>query len=451
MNITRNTIDSLHGTIQVEIVKEDYAGNVEKVLKDYQRKVVMDGFRKGKTPFGIIKKMYEKAVLLEELNKLLADQLTSYIHDNQLHILGEPLPSKEQKEINLDEERYEFLYDIAYVPAMNVQLSKREKIPFYTIKVDEEMIDKELAEILKNNGELIDVETIEGTEYLKGELVELEAGGEAKEGGLRNERVTLSVAYIQDSAARENFLGATVGSRVIFNPAKAYPNKTDFAAMLGVDKEEAEKITADFSLTIHEIKRRVDAEPNQALFDKLYGAGVVHNVEELRGRIKGELESQFSGHSNYRFTIDARDKMLRKNEEVALPEDFLKRWIVATNEKVTEEAVEEDFASYRDAFKWQLIKSAVIRENDLQVTEEDIKEVARDMAASQLQRYGLYHLLPEQLDTFAARLLEDKEQREHLREKAQENRVFAHIKESVKLDDHAISLDDFGKLFEDKK
>ncbi|AZS29520.1 trigger factor [Butyricimonas faecalis] len=449
MNVTKNQIDDLNATIKIQLDKEDYATRVSDALKDYQKKAVIDGFRKGKTPFGIIKKMYGKAVLIEEINKLIGESLSNYIQENDLNILGEPLPSEtEQKELNLDEENFEFVYDIALAPVMNVKLSKREKVPYYIIKVDDEMIDKQIESICKSNGELISVDTIEGSEYVKGELIELGEDGKPKEGGIHVEDASLSVEHMKDEEQVKIFVGKQVGNEVIFNPSKAYPNKTDYAALLQISKEEAEHVTSDFCFIISEIKRYVEAEVNQALFDKIYGEGNVKSVEEFRARVKEDLAKQFRAHSEYRLTVDARDKMLKKNEDVVLPEAFLKRWMLATNKELTQEAVDKDFNSYRDEFKWQLIKGDMIKENNIKVEDEDMKAVGREVAAAQLQQYGLYGLSDEQLDGFAVRLLENEKQRASLYDRALENKIFSVIKEGVKLEEQEISMEDFGKLFE---
>ena len=387
MNITKNQIDDLNATIKIELGKEDYAGRVEKALKDYQKKVVVNGFRPGKTPMGIVKKMYGKSLLVDEINKVLGESLNNYIKENNLQILGEPLPNEtEQKELNLEDENFEFLYDIALSPEVNAKMSKREKIPFYTIKVDDEMIDKQIESICKNNGNMIAV--------------------------------------------------------------KAYPNKTDFAAMLGVTKEEAEHAGENYCFIVKEIKRYIDAEVNEELFTKLYGEGVVKDAADFRNRVKADIENQLKGHSEYRFTIDAKEKLIKKNEDVVLPETFLKRWIVAVNEKMTPEEVEKDFEGYRDEFKWQLVKSAIVKDYDVKVEAEDMKREGRQIAAAQLQQYGLYGLTDEQLDGFAAKLLEDEKQRQHLYERALDNKVFDVIRENVKLEEQEISMADFEKLFQ---
>lgn len=449
MNITKTQNDDLNAVVKIELAKEDYADRVEKVLKDYQKKVAIDGFRRGKTPMGIVKKMYGKAILVEEINKMLGEALTNYIKDNDLHILGEPLPSEtEQKELNLEDESFEFAYDIALSPEVNVKLSKREKVPYYVIRVDDEMIDKQIESICKNSGEMVPVDEIEGTEYVKGELIELNADGTVKEGGVRNEDASLSVMHIKDEAAVEAFKGAKKGQEVKFDAVKSFPNKADFAAMLGVAKEEAEKINPDFCFIVNEIKRYVDAEVNQELFDKVYGKDTVKSTEEFRARVKEDIARQLKGHSEYRFTIDAREKILKKNEDVVLPEAFLKRWIVAANKGMKPEDVEKDFEGYRDEFKWQVIKTALGKEYDVKVEAEDLKAVGREVAAAQLQQYGLYGLTDEQLDGFAVKLLEDEKQRQHLYERAFDNKLFAVIRENVKLEEQEIAMADFEKLFQ---
>ncbi len=448
MNISKNQIDDSNATIKIELIKEDYAESVEHALKDYQKKVMLDGFRKGKTPMGLVKKMYGKAILVDQINKVLGEALTGYIKDNNLNILGEPLPNEtEQKELDLDGEEFEFLYDIALSPEVNVKMSKREKVPFYTIKVDEEMIDKQIDYICKNNGNMVEVDRIEGSEYLKGELIEL-ADGKIKEGGIKNDEASMSVFHMKDDQIIEAFKGKKADEEVVFNAAKAFPNKTDLAAMLAVSKEEAEHIDSDFCFIIKEIKRYVDGEINEELFNKLYGEGAVKSVEEFRAKVSSDIESQLKGHGEYRFTVDAREKLLKKNEDIILPEAFLKRWLVAVNKNITTEQVEKDFDQYRDEFKWQLIKSAIVKEYDVKVEAGDLKAEACEVAAAQLRQYGLYGLTDEQLDGFAARLLEDEKQRNNLYDRALDNKVFAVVRENVKLEDQEIAMSDFEKLFQ---
>ena len=274
---------------------------------------------------------------------------------------------------------------------------------------------------------MIAVDEIEGTEYLKGELIELDADGNVKEGGIKNEDASMSVFHMKDEEAVNAFKGKKAGEEVKFNAVKAYPNKTDFAAMLGVTKEEAEHAGENYCFIVKEIKRYIDAEVNEELFTKLYGEGVVKDAADFRNRVKADIENQLKGHSEYRFTIDAKEKLIKKNEDVVLPETF---------------------EGYRDEFKWQLVKSAIVKDYDVKVEAEDMKREGRQIAAAQLQQYGLYGLTDEQLDGFAAKLLEDEKQRQHLYERALDNKVFDVIRENVKLEEQEISMADFEKLFQ---
>lgn len=450
MNITKNQIDNLNATIKIELGKEDYSSRVESALKEYQKKVVVDGFRKGKTPMGIVKKMYGKAILVEEINKVIGEALSNFITENNLNILGEPLPSEtEAQNFDLDKDDFEFVYDIALSPEVNAKLEKTDKVPYYTIDVDAEMIDKQIESICQNNGEMIDVESVEeGSEYLKGELIELDVENKSKEGGIVNPDASMSLYYMKDEESKKAFEGKKIGEEVVFNAAKAYPNKADFAAMLGITKEEAEHVDSNFCLIIKEIKRHKSAEVNEELFTKLYGEGVINNVEEFRAKIKEDIAKQLDSHSEYRFSVDAKEVMIAKNSTVELPEAFLKRWILATNKEATAEQIEADFVNYKDEFKWQLIKNEIAKTYEVKVEMEDMKAMAREIAAAQLQQYGLWGLTDEQLDGFATRLLEDEKQRRALYEKAIDSKIFATIKAHVTVEDKTISMKEFEALFQ---
>lgn len=447
MKITENRIDELNATIKIELVKEDYITEVDKTLKDFQKRAAIDGFRKGKVPMGVVRKMYGKSVLVDELNKKISSSLHDYLKEKNVDILGEPLPSlQDGEEQDLDKENFEFLYDIAYQPDMNVDMTKREKIPYYKIIVTEEMMNKQIEYVCKSNGEMQDVDTIEDGEYITADIVELEAG-KPKEGGIVREDVSMSIEHMKDEASKEAFKGKKLDEKVIFNPILAYPNKTDLSSMLGISKEELDNISSEFEVTIKTAKRHFSAKLDQELFDKLYGEGNVTTEADFRDKIKEDIDNQLLSNSEYRFTIDARDKLIKKNEEVVLPEAFLKRWIMATNENIKEEEVEADFEGYREEFKWQMIKNAIIKKYEIKLGEEDIKLSARALAAAQLQQYGLFGLTDEQLDGFAVRLLEDEKQRTGLYEKTKDDKVFETVKEHIKMEEKEISKEDFEKLF----
>jgi trigger factor len=433
------------------VTKADYAEKVNNTLKDYQRKMHIDGFRKGKTPFGIIKKMYGKTVLVEELQKVLSHELLEFIKDQQLHILGDPILSEEQDKDLDKEEDYEFLYDIAYIPEMDTRLDEEDHIPFYTLRIDDEMIDQELSTILARGGELVSVEEVTDADLVKGKLVELDAGGTEKEEGLNVENASLLLSRITDETVLAAFAGATIGSRVVFNLPRACPNKTDLAAMLEVNKEEAEGITSDFALTIDDIRRYVPAQPTQEFFDKVYGEGVVNSVEECRERIREELRVQFLGYSHSRFRRDAREKILEKNKQVTLPEDFLKRWLVARGNKEALEILEKEPALYREEFIWHLLREKMVKEYQIQVTDEELKEIAISVASDHLQQLGVYRLSPGQLEDIVRRWLANEEKMRDFQMKGEDYKLFRYIKDKVTLDEQELPLEDFKALLENRK
>jgi trigger factor len=253
--------------------------------------------------------------------------------------------------------------------------------------------------------------------------------------------------YVKDEAAAAAFAGATNGSRVVFNLLKAYPNETDLAAMLQVSKEVVRALVSDFAFTVGEIRRYKKAEVSQALFDKLYGEGKVNSEAEFREKIRERLEQQYKEHSDYRFNIDAKEKMFRKNEAVPFPDDFFRRWIARVSKDATPKELEEIFPSTKESFEWGFIKQAMQKEYNIQVTEEDARVCARSLAASELRQRGYYYFTAEDLDGYAEQIMKDEQQREKSYNMALDEMVFACIRENVKLDEQDITLDDFQKLF----
>ncbi len=450
MNITKTNVDDLNAVIKLHITKEDYEERVNETLKEYRKKANIDGFRSGKVPMGIVKKMYGNAVLVDEINKLISDKLVGYIYENKINVLGEPLPNEaETKPIDWEkDEEFEFAYDIAVSPEFSVKMSKREKLNYYKIKVSEDMIDNKVDHNTKVYGKNeLAQEVEEGKELLRGVMVQVDADGQEVEGGIKNENTTMSLEYMKEDDIRKAFNGAKVGDAIVFNPSLAYPNKADYASMLSISKEEAENIDSDFRFTLTEINKFIPAEVNQELFDKVYGEGTVSSVEEFRNKVKAEIEEYLVNDSEYKFSVDAKEKFVKKLD-IALPESFLKRWIVATNKEMTEEMVEKDFNNYADDIRWQLIKSKIIEENELKVEEEDIKELAKLHAKIQMQQYGLTNLPEEHLEGFAAKILENENEKKQLLEKARENKVFGCIKESIKIEDKEVEVEEFNKMFE---
>lgn len=449
MNITKTNIDDLNAVIKLQIVKEDYESRVNDVLKDYRKKANINGFRQGKVPMGVIKKMYGTPVLADEVNKLLSDELMKYIRENDLKILGEPLPNEtEQKEINWEKDTdFEFAFDIALTPEYTLNLSKRDKMTFFKIAVDEKMIENGVEMHARRFGSNEPAEVVEEKELLKGNYAQVDAEGKLVEEGITSEDVAISLEYMTDEDAKKKFIGAKKGEVVVFNPAKAFANKTDLASMLSISKEEAENLDADFQFTITEITKFVNAELNQELFDKVFGEGTVSSEEEFKNRIKEDIEKQLVNDSDYKFLIDAKEKLVKK-AKMELPEAFLKRWIIATNKEMNEEQVEKDFANYVDEFKWQLIKNRLTEENELKVEQEEVMEFAKQQALMQFQQYGMMEVPEEYLTNYAQQMMQNQEEQRRIYERMIDNKIVEFLKDAIKIEEQEVSTEEFNKMFE---
>lgn len=449
MNITKTNIDDLNAVIKLQIVKEDYESRVDKLLKDYRKKANINGFRAGKVPMGVIKKMYGTPVLAEEINKILSEELMKYIRENELNIMGEPLPNEsDQKTINWEKDtEFEFAFDIALTPEYTLNLSKKDKINFHKIIVDEKMITNGVDMHARRFGSNNPAEVIEDKELLKGNFAQVDANGKLVEEGIVSENVAMSLEYMKDEDTKKKFVGAKKDDVVIFNPTKAFENKSDIASMLNISKEEAETLDVDFQFTITEITKFVNAELNQELFDKVFGEGTVSSTEEFKNRIKEDIEKQLINDSDYKFLIDAKAKLVKK-AKIELPETFLKRWIVATNKEMTAEQVETDFANYSDEFKWQLIKNRLIQENELKVSEEEVLEFAKKQALMQFQQYGMMDVPEEYLNNYAQQMMQNQDEQRKIYERKADEKVVEFLKGKVKLEEKELTTEEFNKMFE---
>lgn len=450
MNVSLKNIDAVSGIVKLEIVKADYAEQVEKSLRNFRQKANVPGFRKGMVPMGMVKKMYGKHVLVEEVNKLVSENLFSYIRENKLNILGEPMPNEsEQKPINFDtQEDFEFCFDVALAPEINIALSKSDKLPYYEVAIDDEMLNQQIDAYTANFGTYDKADEVEEKDMVKGTVAELE-NGSPKEGGIVVEEAVLMPAYMKDEAEKAKFVGAKVNSVVVFNPNKAYEGaEAEIASFPKVDKEAVAGITGDFSFEITEITRHQKAEMNQELFDKVFGEGVVTSEEEFKNKIKEALTDQFTPQSDYKFLLDAREVLVQKAGEMKFADDMLKRWLVAANENTTAEKVEEDFPKMIEDLKYQLIKENLVKSNNLKVEDADIEAFAKRVAQAQFAQYGMLSVPEDVLANYAKDMLKNKQTLQNIIDRAVEEKLAAWLKEQVELDVKEVSTEEFGKLFE---
>jgi len=450
MNITRENIDELNAILTVSIEKNDYEATVNDVLKNYRKKANMPGFRPGMVPAGLIKKMYGKAALAEEVNKILSKSLTDYIVSENLNVLGEPLPNDEkQQTIDWDNQSdFSFVFDVAMAPAFEVKLDNETAIPFYSISANEEMVNKQFDAYSSRLGENKVVESVEEKDTVRGNFVQLNEEGSELEGGINAEKVVIAIDLMKDEETKASFIGKKAGDVLVFDPIKAYENRHEVSHMLNISHEEAETLSGNFNFTIVEVLRFEKAEPTQELYNQIYGedSGITLE-EEFKAKIKAELEDNFIYSSNYKFALDSRDTLL-KSIQFDLPEAFLKRWILATNEKMTQEQIDADFDNFMVDLKWQLIKDKIVKDNDLKITEEDVRAMAKEMAMVQFRQYGLNNVGEEHLENYANHMLKNEEERRKLVSRKQEDVIISTIKDKVTLDMQEVSYDEFNKMLE---
>lgn len=441
--------DVTRGIIKMEIEKADYTGQVEKSLRGFRQKANIPGFRKGMVPMGLVKKMYGKQVLVEEVNKLVSEKLFNYIREEKLNILGEPLPNEtEQKELNFDaDENFEFLFDVAFSPEINIELNKKTKVPYYTVAIDEEMVNKQLDSYRANFGTYAPANEVEEKDLIKGTVVQLD-GDLPKEGGLRTEDATIMPMYIKDGEEKAKFMGATLDSVVVFNPFKAYEEtEAEIAAFLKIEKSQVAETNGDYSFEIKEITRYKEAELNQELFDKVFGEGVVTSEDECRNKIKEVLAEQFAPQSDYKFLKDAREMLIKKAGNLAFADDFLKRWLLAANEKNTPEKIEDEYPQIVDDLKYHLIKENLVAKHGIKTEEEDVRILAGKVAKSQFAQYGMLFVPDDMLNNYVQDMLKNKETLQNIIDRASDDKFAAWLKAHVKVDVKETSMDEFDKLF----
>jgi trigger factor len=353
MNIVRKDIDQNNAVVTLRIEKADYAEKVDKTLRDYRKKANIPGFRPGMVPAGLVKKMYGKAVLAEEINKLVSDNLYSYIRENNVNILGEPLPNEtEQQPIDFDtQEDFEFVFDLGIAPEFEVELSKKDKVKFYNITVSDEMIENQVKSYTGRYGKYIQEDVVEEKDMLKGELLEM-ANGKVNESGIKVQDATFTAAYMKDAEQKALFVGAKKGDIIIFNPTKAFENETEISSLLKISKDAAKSIEQDFQLKIESITRYHESTIDQELFDKVYGEGVVKTEDEFRAKIKENIQENLTGDSEYKFGVDAQEMLVAKYNNLTFPDTFLKRWVLSSNENLTAETLEEDYSKMITDLTW---------------------------------------------------------------------------------------------------
>ena len=448
MNIVFENPDKINGLMTITVEEADFKDNVEKTLKDYRKRANVPGFRPGKVPMSLIKRQIGASAKMDAVNKVVGEQLYKYIQDNKIQMLGEPLPSEQQVPVDLEQDGpYTFKFDIAVAPEFKIELTNKDKVNYYTIDIDDKLIDQQVDMYASRSGKYEKVEDFEGNDMLKGDIRELDADGNTKEGGITVESAVLMPEYIKVEEQKNLFKGAKLGDIITFNPKKAYPeNLGEISSLLKITREEAEQLTADFSYQITEISRFTKAPVNQELFDQVYGTENVTSEADFRERIAAELKTQLAGNSNWKFLRDLRAYCEKKVGELTYPEAILKRVMQLNNKDKDADYIEKNYEGSIKELTWHLIKEQLVAATGIKIGDDDVKQAAKEAARAQFAQYGMSNVPEEYLDNYAGEMLKKQENAQGFVDRAIDVKLTEALMKVVKLNEKKVSLDEFNKL-----
>lgn len=449
MNITKENIDDLNAVLKVKIEKADYEDKVETLLKDYRKKATIKGFRPGMVPIGLIKKMYGRAVQIDEINKIVTENVQKYLTDEKLEILGDPLPkADEQDKIDFETQQdFTFSFELGLTPAFELKLSKKNKVNQYEIIVDEKMRSQYLENYTRRYGELKKADQIEEKDVVKGRIEAIDEDGNVIPEGPSVEETSLGIDIIKDKKIKKEFIGKNIHDTIDFDLKKAFPNDTEIAGILHKKKEEVADLGANFRFTVNEISRFYPAELGKELFDRIFGEGTINSEEEFMKKIEEEIVANLKRESDFKLMMDIKNMTMEKTD-FQLPEEFLKKWLLRVNEKSTAEQIEKEFDSFRKDLKWQLIRNKVARDNDVKISEEELQKESENITRYQFQQYGLFYATDEQIANYAKETLKRDEDAKRIADKILDEKVILLIKELIKLENKSVTTEEFNKLFE---
>lgn len=448
MNVTLEKLNDLTAKIIVNVEENDYKEKLNKDLKQIAKTHDFPGFRKGHVPFSQVERRFGKAVKSDIINQEVFNKVIEYLKDNKINILGEPLPI-EIKEVSLDQKDYTFEYEVGLTPEVKIDLESL-KLPFYQIKVTDEMVADQDKALRERFGAQIPGETVEDNALVKGAIMELNADGSVKESEDAIQVIDGIVApsYFTDKEQTKLFLGKKVGDKVVFNPAKTCNGNTaELASMLHIDKDKAASVTGDFELAISEIIVVRPAEHNEEFFKNVFGEEV-KDEEAYNKNLREMIAAQLAPNSEGLFRYMAEKEIIEKFGKFELPAEFLKKWLVARNEELNAENIDTEYERLVPAFKWELIKGEICSKNDIKVEEPELLAFAKQMAMRQFAQYGMTNLSEDIFEDYAKRMINDSKTRNQIVEQVVDNKMYNAIKAKAQVDNKEVSLDEFKKVAE---
>ena len=442
MNITQESIDDLNALLKVQINQDDYQEKVNAVIQNYRKTASIPGFRKGKVPVGQIKKMHGKAILIEEVNKLIQEGIYNYITENKLEVLGNPLPLT--KDVDWDHAtNFDFEFEMGLSPQFEVKMTKKSKFDYLKIEADKKMLDHYTTDTTKRYGSMTHPEKSEKTDLIMGEFTQLDAEGNVLEGGIKHS-ASVALDVVTDKKAQKALIGLMQDEEVVIKITNKF--SSDLSHMLNISKEKAQELNSDFRFIVKSISRMTPAEMNQELFDKVFGKDAVKNEKEFKAKMKQEIEKSFVSESDNKLKNDVILHLIEKTK-IELPGAFLKKWLVQTNEKgLTEEQVEAEYDQYSKSLKWQLIENKIIKDNELEVKHEDVVGHTKEMIIQNFAKYGQPAPEDKKLDEIAAQVLTNEEERKKVYNQLYDIKTLTLYKEKFMLKDKTVTYDEFVKL-----
>ncbi len=437
MNITKTQSDALNYQVNIEIAAADYADALKKRLNEYRRRADIKGFRKGMAPMSLIQRLYGDQSLYEAVNRLVSDQLDAFIRDEKIRVVGEPLPSEDQPQLEWKAGNdFTFKFDIAQTPELTFEVGESDKIPYYEINITEDAKKAMKAQMLQQYGSLQEGETAGENDYI---IADIANESHSVEG------VYVSVANVAE-IARPMFVGKKAGEKITVNVNEAFENETDRASMLKVDKAKLAELDPMFTFTVVNVKTFKAAESNQETWNNMFGEGTVTNEDQFMEKVVERIRANHTQEANYRFGNDVRKYFVDK-AAIELPEAFLKRWLVYANDgKYTAEEVEKEFPGFVQDFKWQLTRGYIMQKLGLKVEQKDLQEAAESYVAYQYAMYGMGNVPQDLIKSSARNVLEDENQMRRLEEQVEDNKTIAAVREKVSVQTKKISEDKFRAL-----
>ena len=443
MNISFEAADKVNGLMTITLETADYQAEVDKMLKDYRKRANVPGFRPGQTPMGLIKRQYGTAVKVDVVNKMLGEKLYEYVRENNIQMLGEPLPSEQQEALDFEGDKpLTFKFDIAVAPEFEAKLSGKDKIDYYHITVDDKLIDQQVEMYRSRAGHHEKVENFdpEQRDMLKGDLREVDGAIEVAD-------AVLMPQYMKVDDQKKLFDGAKLGDIITWNPSKAYPESdVEVSSLLKIDKEQVAEHKGDFTYQITEISRYVKADIDQTLFDQTFGEGAVKDEKEFRQKIADQIGQQFAADSDYKFLLDVREHMEKKVGKLEFPEALLKKVMLNNNKDKGADYVEKNFEGSIKELKWHLIKEQLVAAQEIKVEEDDLKAVAKEAVRQQFAQYGMSNVPDDVLENYAAEQMKKRENIDNFVDRAVDQKLIEKLKAVVKLNEKSVTLEEFNKM-----